>query len=259
MSELQKRAPLATWVLGCVTLLVSQVAGAQYSYYDSGAFAFNQNNYPPIFDQQYKKSSGKPQTKAPDSKSTQAAAGRNAGRASANNNPLPYERDKALSNQLRDEFLADFTKQMTAADAADMRSMLQQTDLVQVAASLVQLQKLDSGAMPSVLAFWYGQSWAVANQKPLPTQQQYAGIAEQLRVSMAASSQWSSMSNDKRQRAFEQLAYPLVVQKANYQAYLKQGKTEAIARMASATQAGMKKIGLDMRKLRLEDSGLLPL
>ena len=165
----------------------------------------------------------------------------------------------SLSAQLRDEFLADFTKQMPPADAADLRELLQKNDLVQVTAGMVQLQKLDSSAMESVLAYWYGQSWAIANQKPLPTAQQYAGIAEQVKVSMAASGYWSNLNNDKRQRAFEQLAYPLVVQRANYQAYLKQGKNEAIGRMSGATQAGMKKIGLDMRAMQLSDAGLLPL
>ena len=239
--------------------LVAPAALAQYNYYDSGAFAFNQNNYPPIGNQRWKKPSGaapsKPSKSAVDTPTPQGKSSR----ASTNNNPLPYVRDKALSARLRDEFLADFTKQMPPSDAAELRELLQKNDLVQAAAGMVQLQKLDSSAMQSVLAFWYGQSWAIANQKPLPTAQQYAGIAEQVRLSMAASSYWGNLSNEKRQRAFEQLAYPLVVQKANYQAYLKQGKNEAIARMSSATQAGMKKIGLDMRGMQLGDAGLLPL
>ena len=246
---------------GCALLFAPLGALAQYNYYDSGAFAFNQNNYPPIGNQRWKKPSGTAQSKP--AKSTPApappAAEGKAGRASANNNPLPYIRDKALSAQLRDEFLADFTKQMPPADAADLRELLQKNDLVQATAGMVQLQKLDSSAMESVLAVWYGQSWAIANQKPLPTAQQYAGIAEQVKASMAASGYWSNLNNDKRQRAFEQLAYPLVVQQANYKAYVKQGKKDAIARMSSATQAGMKKIGLDMRGMQLGDAGLLPL
>lgn len=259
MSKNQTLLRLATLLTAAAGLLASHAAFAQYNYYDSGAFAFNQNNYPPITTQRYKKPSGTTQSKAPAPKPVPAALDSKAGRASANDNPLPYTRDKALSVKLRDEFLADFTRQMAPGDAAEMREMLQQTDLVQATAALVQLQKLDSSAMESVLAFWYGQSWAIANQKPLPTAQQYAGIAEQLRVSMASSGEWGNMSNDKRQRAFEQLAYPLVVQKANYQAYLRQGKSDAIARMSNATQTGMKKIGLDMRGMALGNAGLTPL
>lgn len=78
---------------GCAVVLTSSAAFAQYNYYDAGAFAFNQNNYPPI-----------------------------------------------------------------------------------------------------------------TTQKPLPTAQQYTGIAEQLRRSMSASGVWSNMSNDQRQRAFARLA-----------------------------------------------------
>ena len=248
-----------TLLIGCALLFAPLGALAQYNYYDSGAFAFNQNNYPPIGNQRWKKPSGTTPSKPVKIAPAPTAPESKAGRASANNNPLPYTRDKALSAQLRDEFLADFTKQMPPSDAADLRELLQKNDLVQATAGMVQLQKLDSSAMESVLAVWYGQSWAIANQKPLPTAQQYAGIAEQVKASMAASGYWSNLNNDKRQRAFEQLAYPLVVQQANYKAYVKQGKNDAIARMSSATQAGMKKIGLDMRAMQLSDTGLLPL
>ena len=258
MPKLDVLLRFAGLAVACTALLVPPAALAQYNYYDSGAFAFNQNNYPPITTQRYKKSSGTSQAKAGTPLPATSLESK-AGRASANNNPLPYVRDKALSAKLRDEFLADFTKQMSPGDAAGMREMLQQNDLVQATAGMVQLQKLDSGVMQSVLAFWYGQSWAIANQKPLPTAQQYAGIAEQLRISMASSGKWGSMGNDERQRAFEQLAYPLVVQKANYQAYVKQGKSDAITRMSNATQLGMKKIGLDMRSMQLGNEGLLPL
>jgi hypothetical protein len=257
MSKHQRPLLLAALLIGGMSLLAPHAAFAQYNYYQSGAFAFNQFNYPPIGDSgthRYKKPKAAAQTKA----AVPAPSERKAGRASANNNPLPYARDKSLSAKLRDEFLADFTKQMTPAEAAEMRAMAEENDLVQAMAGLVQLQKLDSSATESLLAFWYGQSWAVANQKPLPTPQQYAGIADQLRTSLASSAEWGKMSNAQRQTFFEQLAYPLIIQKANYQAYLKQGKSDAIARMASATQAGMKKIGLDLLAVRLSDGGFVP-
>ena len=65
------------------------------------------------------------------------------------------------------------------------------------------------------------------------------------------------MNDKQRQEFIEQLAYPLIVQKANYQAYLKQGKKDSIARMAAATQEGLKKIGLDLRNLKLSDNGFI--
>jgi hypothetical protein len=239
-------------LLVVVMIALPQRSFAQYNYYQSGSFAFNQFNYPPIGDSTKYRSSKSPSTQP---KGSTSAANSSHGRASANNNPLPYKRDKALSEKIRDEFLQDFTKQMSAAEAAEMRAMAAQTDFVQVAAGFAQLQGLDSSTMEGLIAFWYGQSWAVANQKPLPSAGQYQGIARQLRTTMAAMADWHSMNDAARQTFFERLAYPLIVQKANYEAYNKRGKTDSIVKMANATQQGLQKIGVDLRKLRLEDGG----
>jgi hypothetical protein len=176
---------------------------------------------------------------------------------SATNNPLPYQRDKALSAKIREDFLRDYAKQMPD-DVESMRAMSTENDLVQIMAGVVRLQGLDSGTMEGFIALWYGQSWAIANQKPMPTPQQYQGIAAQIRGTSAAQ-QWTQMSDAARQTFFEQRVYPLFIQKANYQAYLKQGKTDAIARMASATQQGLKKAGMDMTGLNLNDKGFAPM
>ncbi|MGL5002354.1 MAG: DUF6683 family protein [Casimicrobium sp.] len=242
----------AFWWASVALGLNAAAAHAQYNYYQSGGFAFNHFNYPPI-GAQYKKQ--RTNDAGGSTKNRVAPAASTSTRVSANNNPLPYTRDKALSAKLRDEFLQDFTKQMSAADVVEIRAMLEQADFVQVFAGYARLQGLDSGTMEGLMAFWTGQSWAVANQKPLPSSQQYLGIADQLRESLAQSPEWCTLNNEQRQMFFERLAYPLIVQKANYQAYLKQGKTDAIVRMANATQAGLKKRGLDLQRLRLSDSG----
>jgi hypothetical protein len=252
----------AFWAASVALGSFSTTAHAQYNYYQSGGFAFNQFNYPPIGNQQYKKPSSddaRNNAKARAAAAASASSSSASSRASANNNPLPYTRDKALSNKLREEFLQDFTKQMSAADVVEIRAMLAQADFVQVFAGYAQLQGLDSGTMEGLMAFWTGQSWAVANQRPLPTPQQYQGIADQLRASLLQTPEWSKMNNEQRQMFFERLAYPLIVQKANYQAYVKQGKSDALTRMANATQAGLKQRGLDLQRLRLSDNGFAPL
>ncbi len=248
-----------------VLLSYADSALAQYNYYTSASFYHNTNTYPIIkFNQytnnQYVDNDEKAKSHAATKQRLDAkpAARPSKPSASANNNPLPYSRDRALSAKIREDFLADFAKQMPDV-AADMRVTTERTDLVQVVAGLAQLQGLDSSAMENLMAFWYGQAWAIVHQKPLPTPQQYQGIAQQLRLSVVKSTEWRNMSNEKRQMLFEQLAYPLFVQKANYEAYLRQGKREHIARMASGTQEGLKKIGLDLQNLRLSDNGFIGL
>jgi hypothetical protein len=231
---------------------------AQYNYYQSGAFAFNQFNYPPIGDStKYRSRKASEPDRQRGSATNPSAPAPTSPRASANSNPLPYHRDKMLSAKIRDEFLEDFSKQMSAAEAAEIRAMVEQADFVQVFAGYARLQGLDSGTMEGLMAFWTGQSWAVANRKALPTPQQYQAIAEQLRTSIAQTPSWRKMNNEQRQSFFERIAYPLIVQKANYQTYLKQGKNDAIARMANATQEGLKKRGLDLQRMQLSNNGFV--
>jgi hypothetical protein len=203
-----------------------------------------------------KKSFSTGQSSSSSSALSRAPATDYAARASANNNPLPYNREPALSSKIREEFLADYARQMPD-EVAGMRATAERTDIVQVMAGFVQLQGLDSGTMEGIMAFWYGQAWAIVHQKPLPTPQQYQGIADQIRTSISKSPGWINMSNEKRQMFFEQLAYPLFVQKANYQAYLRQGKKDSIARMSAATQEGLRRVGLDLRNLKLSDNGFI--
>jgi hypothetical protein len=248
--------------------LMPMPAKGQYNYYNSSSFLFNQYNYPKIInypreyddDKPSRRSTqaskpAKPEAKQEAKSEAPAAFAKATTKANATNNPLPYTRNSALAKKIREEFLADFAKQRTEETVNDVRELTEQNDFVQVIAGYILLQGLDSAAMENFLAFWYGQAWAISQQKPLPTAKQYQGIAVQLKKSMAKSESWSNMSNEKRQTYFEQLAYPMFIQKANYQAYLKQGKTEAMARMASATQEGFKKMGVDLQKMRLSDEG----
>lgn len=241
-------------LIGAVVMLPVP-ALAQYNYYASSSFLSNQFNYPSLAPTPSKKSSQT--SSAPKARAAEPPVSTNTTRrASPNNNPLPYTRDKALSAQIRDTFLQDFAKQMPEA-VDDVRATAEKTDLVQVMAGFAQLEGLDSGTMEGMMALWYGQAWAIANQQPMPSKQQYQGIASQLRTSLQNSSKWSQMGNKQRQEFVEQLAYPLIVQKANYQAYLKQGKRDSMARMSAATQEGLKKIGLDLLNLKLSDNGFI--
>ncbi len=254
---------LSVWLalmLFAAVSLAPKSACAQYNYSMSSSFLYNQNTYPKINFSHYNYDEDGEDTTARTAKTkpnVRITYLKNTSAASANNNPLPYTRDRALSTKLREEFLADFTKQRTPDSVDEMRAATENTDLVQVIAGFIQLQGLDSGALENLMAFWYGQAWAVANQKPLPTALQYQGIAIQLRISIAKSADWKNMSNEKRQRIFEELSYPLFIQKANYQSYLKAGKKDSMARMASATQEGLKKIGLDLQNLQLSDKGFI--
>jgi hypothetical protein len=237
---------VATFLTGCVGLLMPSKVLAQYNYYSSPSFSFNQNNYPPIGATYSSGSSTK--------KPVQRSTSNQTDRISATNNPLPYIRNKTLSAKIREEFLQDLAKQLPPDEAKGVRELIEKNDVVQVLAGFARLQGLNSSKKEDLLAFWYGQQWAIANQQPLPSSQQYKGIANQLQRSISQSS-IAKMDNSELQTFFEQLAYPQVIQKANYQAYRKYGKQDSINRMSKATREGLKKIGIDFQNMRLTDDG----
>jgi hypothetical protein len=245
-------------LFGCLALMVSysSPANAQYNYYTSGSFYFNQNNYPDVTaatyraQEQYKRTGNKPS--ATPKRATKATSTND---KSTMNNALPYTRSSAVSASVRSEFLADLGKRGAASDVKQMRAMIEENDFVQVFAGLARLEGLDSGTPEGLTALFYGQTWAIANQRPMPSAKQYQGIAKQLRDTNANEMVWDKLDNKGRQELVEKLVYPLIIQRANYQAYVREGKAAAIEDMSSRVQLGMKDFNMDMRSLQLTESG----
>ena len=233
-------------LLGCANLLATTEAHAQYNYYNSGSFSYNINTYPPI-DSGRKwaspSSSDSPKVKKPTTK-----------RVSTNNNLLPYTRDRDLSSKIREEYLQDIGQRFPS-QAPGIRTLLNKNDVVYITAKFIQREGLDSSTMEGVMAYWFGQAWAVSNQEPFPTAQQYQGIAEQIHNSSSKSSKLSQMTNVQRQTFFEELAYRLFEQRANYQAARKSSNPVATAKIARETQAGLTKLGLNFKGKKLNDNG----
>jgi hypothetical protein len=251
----RRYAHLLLSLLALIVMMPSP-AHAQYNYYTSGSFYFNQNNYPDVTaatfraQKQYKQTSTKPNTTSKQASITSRSNGR-----ATMNNPLPYTRSSAVSKSVRSEFLADLGKRGAVKDVTQMRTMMEENDFVQIFAGLARLQGLDSGTPEGLTALFYGQTWAIANQRPLPSANQYQGIAKQLRDTNANAMVWDKLNNQERQELVERLVYPLIIQRANYQVYLRDGKKAAIVDMSDKVQQGMKDFNMDMRKMQLNDAG----
>jgi hypothetical protein len=240
-----------------ITLFLPSAVSAQYDYYASGGFSFNQNNYPDISGHKWKKPG------ATQKEERQAVPRSSDDKTSTPTNtnvkiptfPLPYTRNQALSDKIQSEFLVDLAGRGTANDVRQMAAMMAQNDFVQVYAGLAKLQGLDSGTPEGLTALFYGQTWAIANKLPLPTSHQYQAIAKQFRDTNARARLWDKINNSQRQTIIERLAYPMIVQKANYEAYRRDGRTDAIADMAKRVQEGMKSFDMDMQATKLTNAG----
>lgn len=239
--------------------LIPAAAIAQYDYYSSGSFGFNQNNYPDLSERKWKKPSTASTYKAPPRRQMEAPTAQPSGPTVFPErflrNPLPYKRDMALAAKLRSEFLGNVGKGSSAASHANLKAMTTRNDFVQVFALMAKLQGLDTATVEGLTALWYGQAWAIANQRPLPTARQYQGIARQLRDTKANPLGWDKLNNSGRQTVVEMIAYPALVQRATYDDYRSSGDTAALARFADRVQAGMMKFNMNMQSLSLTDSG----
>jgi hypothetical protein len=241
-------------------LAVPFPAFAQYDYYSSGDFSFNQNNYPDLSEHKWKtpEDTSEPTretTTSPEQSSNHSVKPDTVDTSSLPVSPLPYKRDTALSDDIRADFLVELAGRGSANEVMQMAKTMARYDFVQVYAGMAQQQGLDSASADGLIALWYGQAWAIANQKPLPTAKQYQAIAKQMRDTNANAGTWSKMDNRARQTFIEKLAYPFIIQKANYVAYKRDGKTAAVADMASHVQSGMIKFDINMQSLQLTDAG----
>jgi hypothetical protein len=239
---------ITTFVIGCAAIsLTSTQVLAQYNYYTSGSFYSNINTYPPI--------DGDKRWKSPSSgDSTKVKKRTNSRNVTSSNNSLPYTRDRSLSSKIREEYLQDLEQRLPGS-IASMRTLLTKNDVVQTTAKFIQQEGLDSGTMEGMMAYWFGQAWAVSNQRPFPTSQQYQGIAEQIQASTGKSSKLSKLNNSERQIFFEELAYRLFEQRATYQQALESGDTGSTAKISRQSQAGLTKLGLNFKGKKLNDRG----
>ena len=100
---------LLFWCVIIVAAFTSAPAFAQYDYYSSGSFGFNQNNYPDLSGRKWKKpgtsSTTTPRTTRPPN--SQRPTTPTASDEATPTFALPYTRDRAYSKQLRAEFLVD--------------------------------------------------------------------------------------------------------------------------------------------------------
>jgi hypothetical protein len=234
------------FLTGCASILTSTQVLAQYNYYSSGSFYNNINTYPPI--------DGDRKWKSPSSGNSTKVKKQPKSPIAASNKQLPYTRDRNLSSKIREEYLQDLEQRLPGS-IAPMRTLLTKNDVVQTTAKFIQREGLDSGTMEGLMAYWFGQAWAVSNQQPFPTSQQYQGIAEQIRKSTSKSSKLSKLSNTERQIFFEELAYRLFEQRATYRQALESGDTGSTAKISRQSQAGLTKLGLNFKGKKLNDSG----
>lgn len=234
-------------------------AFAQYDYYSSGSFGFNQNNYPDLSGRKWKKpGTSSTNTQTPTRQppvSTSSQSTRMSMPARFLQNPLPYKRDMALAAKLRLDFLSNVSKGSSASSYEHLKTMTATTDLVQVFALMAKVEGLNSATAEGLTALWYGQAWAIANRRPFPTARQYQGIAKQLRDTNANAMVWDKLDNRGRQTVVEMIAYPAVVQRVAYEDYSGRGDANAMASLANRVQAGMTKFNMNMQSLRLTEDG----
>ena len=89
-----------------ISAFAPAAAFAQYDYYSSGSFGFNQNNYPDLSGRKWKKPGASSPTtpRATTASNSQRRTAPTASSDVTKTFALPYTRDRAYSKQLRADF-----------------------------------------------------------------------------------------------------------------------------------------------------------
>lgn len=170
---------------------------------------------------------------------------------------LPYQRDIRLSEQIRDSLLRDLRTIATEQDIAGVRRLMQQTDMVDMYASMMNNVGLDASRMEDIMAYWYGQMWTVMNKASPPTPRQYRAISMQVFQSISGSEHWRSMSDRQKQSLAEGIIYPSIIQQARFRGYMKSGNKSGLDKLAGAAKVGLQKSQLQIQDMRLTDAGFV--
>jgi hypothetical protein len=170
---------------------------------------------------------------------------------------LPYQRDMKQSEQIRESLLRDLRAIATEQDIAGVRRLMQQTDMVDMYASMMNNVGLDASRMDDIMAYWYGQMWMVMNRASPPTPRQYRAISMQVFQSINGSEHWRSMSDRQKQALAEGIIYPSIIQQARFRGYVKSSNRPGLDKMADAARAGLQKSQLQIQDMRLTDAGFV--
>jgi hypothetical protein len=169
-----------------------------------------------------------------------------------------YRPSPAVSARVRRQFVAAMAGKIGAAKARPLAAAIEHTDPVTNWSQLVAADGLRTGDMADALTSYWVLNWVMANNAD-SNRAQVLAVREQVRTILAANPRHAALGEAQRQEMSETFILNFLVQHAAYTDALKRGDRAIQRRLGDAAAARFRdEMGVDLRRLRLGDTGFVP-
>lgn len=169
-----------------------------------------------------------------------------------------YRPSPAVSARVRRQFVASMGDKVGAADAGRLAAALEKSDPVQNWSRLVGGDGLRANDMADALAAYWILNWVMANGADSNRSQALA-VRKQVQTILIGNPAQARMGDAQRQEMSEILVLNFLIQHAAYDAAVRRGDRVLQRRLGDAAVARFRsEMGVDLRQLRLTDTGFVP-
>lgn len=166
-----------------------------------------------------------------------------------------YTPSPAISVRVRGRF-ADFVAKADPTNAARLRQVIQQNDLLGLWERHVATDGLRRGDVADAMAAYWVQNWQIANKVPFTSRAQVQAVRGQIASALGASPGFGRMNDAARQELAETYMLNFIAQGSAFSDATTRRDAALAARLSDAAVARFQAdVRLDLRRLRLTPAG----
>jgi hypothetical protein len=170
-------------------------------------------------------------------------------------NGTRYKPSPAISERVRGRF-ADFVARADPANAARLRQLIRQSDLLALWERHVATDGLRRGDVADAMAAYWVQNWQIANKVPFTSRMQVQAVRSQIAVALGASPGFARMDDAARQELAETYMLNFIAQGSAFSDAMARKDGALATRLSDAAAARFQTdVKLDLRRLRLTPAG----
>ncbi|WHU01016.1 DUF6683 family protein [Sphingomonas sp. NIBR02145] len=166
-----------------------------------------------------------------------------------------YQPSPAISVRVRARF-ADFVARADPANAARLRQVIQQNDLLGLWERHVATDGLRRGDVADAMTAYWVQNWQIANKVPFTSRAQVQAVRSQIAGALGTSPGFVRMDDAARQELAETYMLNFIAQGSAFSDAMGRKDAAHAARLSDAAAARFQTdVKLDLRRLRLTPTG----
>lgn len=166
-----------------------------------------------------------------------------------------YKPSPAISVRVRTRF-ADFVAGADPANAARLRQVIQQNDLLGLWERHVATDGLRRGDVADAMAAYWVQNWQIANKVGFTSRAQVQAVRGQIAGALGTSPGFARMNDAARQELAETYMLNFIAQGSAFSDAMARKDAARVQRLSDAAAARFQKdVRLDLRRLRLTPAG----